>query len=115
MLLRPRLTCGSSPLSFNKALTLACFVWALVLLLSCGPALTEQQQLAAMSHTMLMRCQAARVVCTTSDVRRCMDASKRAVAAIQKAQEARAAGLPDADLSVTAAGLTSVARSICAL
>lgn len=42
-----------------------------------------------------------------------MEASKRAVAAIQKAQEARAAGLPDADLSVTAAGLTSVARSIC--
>lgn len=104
--------CGYKPLSCKSLLPLACLVWAIVLLLGCGPALTEQRQLAALSHSMLLRCQTSHD-CQKTEVRRCVEACKHAVDAIQKAQEARSAGLPDSDLSVTAAGLTSVARSIC--
>lgn len=105
---------GYNPLCFKpRLLPLACFVWMLVLLSGCGPTLTEQKQLAALSHSLLVRCQTSRKDCPKMEVRRCVEACKYAVDAIQKAQEARSAGLPDSDLSVTAAGLTSVARSIC--
>jgi hypothetical protein len=104
---------GYNPLCFRpRLLHLACFVWVPLLLFGCGPTLTEQKQLAALSHSLLVRCQTSRD-CQKTEVRRCVEACKHAVDAIQKAQEARSAGLPDSDLSVTAAGLTSVARSIC--
>ena len=105
---------GYNPLCSKPRLPLprASLMCVLVLLFGCGPTLTEQKQLAALSHGLLVRCQTSRD-CQKTEVRRCVEACKHAVDAIQKAQEARSAGLPDSDLSVTAAGLTSVARSIC--
>jgi len=80
-------------------------------LVACGPALREQQLLAARVQAAAKSCKANRLRCQSADL--CARRAQTAQSAIQSAQEARSRGQAIADQEANAAGSYAAADSIC--
>jgi len=86
-------------------------IFPLLLLLACGPALREQQSLAARVKAAAASCKRQPLRCESAAI--CAARAQTAQKAIQTAQEARAKGAATPDQEADAAGSYAAADSAC--